>query len=161
MEVLNQLVSQYGYLAIFVILSLGLFGLPIPDELLVLWIGYFTKIGTLNYTYSLVVCIIGTFLGMMFSYYVGKKAGRPLIEHIGRWIGLTDKRIGKTEKWIHKYGPSSIVISFFIPGIRHVTGYFFGVSQMRLKTYAIYVGISAIIWCCVLLTLGRMVGHFD
>ncbi len=34
MEVANELIGQYGYFAVFILLSLGIVGLPIPDEAL-------------------------------------------------------------------------------------------------------------------------------
>ena len=54
MAYIDQLIGSYGYAAIFILLALGLFSLPIPDELMVLLVGYFTKIGYLHYSFSLV-----------------------------------------------------------------------------------------------------------
>ncbi|CAM5535810.1 DedA family protein OS=Lysinibacillus sphaericus OX=1421 GN=LS41612_15585 PE=3 SV=1 [Lysinibacillus sphaericus] len=43
MTFIDQLIENYGYTAIFIILALGLFSLPIPDELMVLLVGYLRK----------------------------------------------------------------------------------------------------------------------
>ncbi|MEK4628467.1 MAG: DedA family protein [Solibacillus sp.] len=158
MEVINQLVGQYGFIIIFALLSLGGISILISDELLVFGVGYFTKIGTLDYTTALIVCFFGTFIGMMVNYCIGRKAGRPFILKIGKWAGFTEKRITRTEKWMSRYGQYSIIISYFIPGIRHITGYFCGVLHIKFKTYAFYAGVSTVIWCSLFLILGRLFG---
>ncbi|MCH6186234.1 hypothetical protein MKN04_00955 [Paenibacillus polymyxa] len=48
MGYIDQLIENYGYAAVFIVLALGLFSLPIPDEVMVLFVGYFTKIGLLH-----------------------------------------------------------------------------------------------------------------
>ncbi|MEK5258736.1 MULTISPECIES: hypothetical protein [Paenibacillus] len=49
MGYIDQLIENYGYAAVFIVLALELFSLPIPDEVMVLlFVGYFTKIGLLH-----------------------------------------------------------------------------------------------------------------
>ena len=54
MELVNDLIMHYGYIAVFFMLMLGIIGLPIPDEFVMVLIGYFTHIGTLSYTLSII-----------------------------------------------------------------------------------------------------------
>lgn len=77
MAFVNQLIENYGYVAIFIVLSLGLLSLPIPDEVIVLLVGYFTKIGLLHYSYSFLIVFGGSLMAMLINYMVGKK--RPSI----------------------------------------------------------------------------------
>lgn len=158
MAILENFIIHYGYLAIFLVLVLGVVGLiiPIPDECLMLLIGYFTKDGTLDFKISLLICFIGSIIGMLVSYYIGKKAGRPFMNRFGKLIGFTEKRIVRTSKWIHKYGPYSIIVSYFIPGIRHITFYLCGVSHMRLKTCMLYASVGSITWCLIFISFGRI-----
>lgn len=158
MSILENFIVNYGYIAIFLVLVLGIIGMtiPIPDECMMLLIGYFTKVGTLDFKMSLAICLIGSIIGMLVSYFIGKMAGRPLVERFGKWIGFTEKRILKTAKWMNKYGPYSIIISYFIPGVRHITFYFCGVSQMRLQTFMVYSCFGAISWCLIYISFGRI-----
>ena len=48
-EHLQQLVEQYSYIVIFGSMVLGLAGVPIPDEILLMTSGYFIRQGKLNY----------------------------------------------------------------------------------------------------------------
>lgn len=159
MELVNDLIMHYGYIAVFFMLMLGIIGLPIPDEIAMMLIGYFTHIGTLDFTFSIIICFTGSLLGMIISYFIGKKAGRPIIDRFGKWIGLKEKRIIRVEKWMGKYGRYSIIIGYFVPGIRHLTCYFCGVTHMRLRSYILFAGIGAFLWCFIFITIGRFLGY--
>ncbi|MDF9614157.1 DedA family protein [Bacillus tropicus] len=156
MGYINQLIENYGYAAVFIVLALGLFSLPIPDEVMVLLVGYFTKIGLLHYSFSLLAVFSGSFIGMLVSYEIGKRIGRPLLTWLGKWLSFSLKWSNKAEGWIQKYGAPAIIVSYFVPGMRHVTGYFCGSSHMPLKSYMLYAGVSALLWSLLFLTVGRI-----
>lgn len=156
MAYIDQLIGSYGYAAIFILLALGLFSLPIPDEVMVLLVGYFTKIGYLHYSFSFVAIFSGSLIGMLVSYALGKRLGRPFLNWLGKWSKLSGKWSRKAEQWIEKYGAPAIVVSYFIPGMRYIAGYFCGMSHMSLKTYTIYASISAMFWSLLFLTIGRI-----
>ncbi|WP_377866647.1 DedA family protein [Bacillus sp. R86525] len=158
MELVQQVITDYGYLAIFLMLLLGIVGLPIPDEVIMTVVGYFTNINVLNYELAILVSFVGALLGTVISYMIGKKAGRPFIDKYGKWIGLKEKRMNKVAKWMEKYGPYSLVFGYFIPGTRHITCYLSGVSKMNLKTYILFAAIGAFLWCFTFITIGRGVG---
>ena len=48
MEAVAAWISQYGYIAIFFLLMLGIVGLPVPDEWLLVFSGYLIYDGTLD-----------------------------------------------------------------------------------------------------------------
>ena len=93
---------------------------------------------------------------MLLSYSVGKKAGRPLFDRLIKWFGLSQKWGKKAERWVDKYGVSAVIVTYIIPGMRHVAGYFCGISRMSIKSYTIYVGICAFVWSLLFLTAGRI-----
>lgn len=103
MELVQQLISDYGYIAIFLMLTLGIIGLPIPDEVMMTLVGYFAHINVLNYGLSILISFIGALLGMIISYFIGRKAGRPFINKFGKWVGLKEKRMAKVDRWMKKY----------------------------------------------------------
>lgn len=91
MELVQQLISDYGYIAIFLMLTLGIIGLPIPDEVMMTLVGYFAHLNVLNYGLSILISFIGALLGMIISYFIGRKAGRPFINKFGKWVGLKER----------------------------------------------------------------------
>lgn len=157
MALVNQIIENYGYAAIFILLVLGLFSLPIPDEVIVLLVGYFTKIELLHFSYSFLVVWSGTSISMLVNYMLGKKIGRPLLDWLQKWFKLSGKWSRKAEHWITKHGTQAIIVSYFISGMRHIAGYFCGILHVPFKTYMLYAGASAFLWSLLFITIGRIV----
>ncbi len=156
---LIEMVSSYGYIALFGLLAIGIVGLPVPDETLMVLTGYFVSIGTFSYTTSLVVCFAGSMTGMIVSYSIGRHLGKPVMHRYGRWIHLTPKRLAIADLWFHKYGVWTVAFGYFVPGLRHFTCYLAGVSGIRLWRYLLFAGSGALIWCTTFITLGYYVGE--
>lgn len=120
MEWAISMITQYGYIAIFALLALGIIGLPVPDEIIMVFVGYLSSIMVLNYSVSILVSFIGAMTGMMISYTLGKKLGQPLVDKHGKWVGLTPKRFAKVKGWFARFGLWTILF-----------GYLFQESDMR------------------------------
>ncbi len=58
MGVWHEAVSQYGYIAIFTLLTMGLLGLPVPDEVLVTYLGYITSLGEMSFTITFFISCV-------------------------------------------------------------------------------------------------------
>ncbi|QNK89143.1 DedA family protein [Sporosarcina sp. resist] len=158
MEIIQELIASYGYLAIFIMLVLGIVGIPIPDEVLLVIVGYLTSIHALDYKLAIFISFAGALIGVMISYLIGRKAGRPLIVKYGKWIGLKEKRIMKVERWMKKYGEYSIVFGYFIPGFRQIICCFAGIGKMELKTFITFTAIGSFLWCFTFITIGKVIG---
>lgn len=161
MATINEFIAQYGYYFVFFNLACGLVAVPIPDEVLLLTMGYFTKIGAIHYVDALSICFFGSFIGMLLSFTIGKKAGQPLLLKINKWFRIKEKSTNRIRKLLDRYGHIAIFIGCFIPGIRQVFGYFCGTTHIRFKSYAIFTAIGSFVWCLVLLTFGRVAGHIN
>ncbi|MEF3303868.1 DedA family protein [Paenibacillus sp. GYB003] len=162
MHVVQDLIGQYGYIALYVLLALGIVGIPVPDELLLTFIGYLASIGMFYYPAAVAVSLMGAMTGMVVSYWVGRSVGKPALRKYGKWIKLTPKRLGTAERWFDRYGPWTVSFGYFIPGIRHLTCYLSGVSGMSQRKYLLFAGVGALVWCLFFITLGYFVGyHFD
>ncbi len=159
MDTVLRFLGDYGYGAVYGLLTLGIVGLPVPDELLMTAVGYLTLIGTMKLPYAILFSFAGAMSGMMISYAIGRRAGRPLLDRYGKWVGFKPHRIAKVEGWMSKYGPLSIVIGYFIPGFRHVTCYLCGIGRMPLRRYGVFASIGALFWCLIFIFAGRILGH--
>ncbi|MGG0812604.1 DedA family protein [Paenibacillus alvei] len=151
--------SHYGYIALFMLLALGIIGIPVPDETLMVFVGSLTVNGPFQYIPAFAVCLAGSMTGMFISYMVGRRVGKPLLDRYGKKLKLTPQRIERTEEWFQKYGGWSIVFGYFVPGLRHLTCYFAGMSRMRWTTYLFAAGSGALVWVTTFLTLGHIVGN--
>ena len=151
-------IVNYGYITIFLSLILGLVGLPIPDEVLMSIIGYYSNTDKINFIIALCVAMLGTVLGMTISYCIGKYIGSKAVHGIFKWLGINQNKLDRVDRWMDKYGFLTIIMGFFIPGFRHMTFYFCGMTHYSLKKYLSVGVIAAFIWTLFYLIIGRFVG---
>jgi len=151
--------TQYGYIALFVLLALGIVGVPVPDETLIATFGGMVAQGHFHFAAALAVTFTGSMTGMMVSYALGRKVGKPLLERYGKWIRLTPGRLQSAEAWFKRYGAWSIVIGYFIPGLRHLSSYMAGISKLPMGRYVTYAAIGALLFCTTFLLIGHSVGY--
>lgn len=157
MLTLNGLIAwltQYKALALFLLLALGIVGLPIPDETLMTFAGILIAKGYLEIVPTLCAAYSGSIAGISLSYFIGRTAGSYLLNRYGRYLGLTEKKINKAHVWFEKIGKWTLLVGYFIPGIRHLTGYVAGATELRFSQFAIFAYTGAFIWASLFLMLG-------
>lgn len=152
-------IAHYGYIGIFGALVLGIIGLPVPDEILMTFSGYLISKGELHYFPTLIVSVLGSFIGMSASYFIGHKFGYPLLEKYGRKIHITNEKLDSTQHWFNRFGKFALTIGYFIPGVRHLTAYSAGISKWSYRVFSLYAAPGAMIWAFTFITLGTYLGE--
>ncbi|PGY09311.1 DedA family protein [Bacillus sp. AFS031507] len=156
---IDYLLEHYGYFGITFALIGGIVGLPIPDEVLLTYIGYNVFQGKLSYIMSIVSAFVGATGGISLSYLIGYKFGLPLLEKFGPKIHITEQKINRTKKLFRKFGPYLLLLGYFIPGVRHLTAYIAAVNLFPFRKFAVYAFMGALIWSITFITLGRILGE--
>ena len=100
MDYLFQWVSSYGYAAIFGFLVLGIVGLPVPDETLLVFSGYLIWRGNLKAIPVLLVAFLGSISGITLSYVIGRTLGLGFIHKWGRYVHVTESRLDVVAGWV-------------------------------------------------------------
>lgn len=158
MGFITELFNHYGYIVLFVALTLELIALPTPGETLMTYCGFLVFQGKLNWVISIVVAASGVITGITVSYIIGRTLGDAFFKKFGPYIHLGPEKLEKTSNWFEKYGNGLLVIAYFIPGVRHVTGYFSGVTKIPFKKFAINAYIGALLWTGTFISLGKVLG---
>lgn len=161
MESWYLLVGQHGYIAVFLYLSLGIIGLPIPvpDEIVLTYAGYLTSIGSMSFSFTFIAAFIGATCGISFSYLLGSKLGEPVLVKYGPRFFIREKTIQKTKKLFNKYGAIILILSYFIPGVRHIAAYFAGITKFSVKRFVFLTYCGAMLWASVFLLIGNRLGN--
>ncbi|MBI0576994.1 VTT domain-containing protein [Neobacillus cucumis] len=158
MHYLTSFMNDYGYLVLFLSLILGIMALPIPIEALMGYAGFLAYQGQLNWLASVLSASVGCLLGMMIAYWIGAKLGMPFFEKYGSKIHLGPERLNSTSIWFKKYGNKLLIVALFIPGVRHITGYFSGITRLPFIIFSIFSAIGSVIWVSTFILLGKMLG---
>ena len=158
MNTITDLLSQYGYIALYVALTLELIAFPTPGETLMTYCGFLSSQGQLNWGLSILVASLGIITGITTSYFIGFYLGSSFFEKHGERIHMGPKKMQKATIWFEKYGNGLLIVAYFIPGIRHVTGYFAGITKISYKKFAITAYIGAFLWAGTFISLGKVLG---
>lgn len=158
LEKIQHLFGSYGYSVLFFGLLLEFIALPFPGETTMAYAGYLSYKGQLDFGILAILAFLGTTIGMTITYFIGAKAGLPFIVRYGKWFLFKQDKLDKTQKWFAKYGNVLIFIGYFIPGVRHFTGYFAGIAAVPFRKFALYAYSGALFWVVLFLGIGKVFG---
>jgi len=106
----------------------------------------------------LAVTSIGSAVGFIVMYYIGKFLGEKLIRK-GKLKFLKKDSLDKTDEWFSKYGYNLILINRFLPGTRAVISFFCGVHRLKPAKTFLYATLSSFVWNIILISLGAALGN--
>ncbi|MGG2094690.1 DedA family protein [Bacillus sp. S13(2024)] len=158
MEWIHDLFQQHAYYVVLIGLMLEYIAFPFPGEPTLAYAGYLAHTGDLHLVPLIFLSFVGTSVGMTIQYFVGNKLGMPFIQKYGKYVFLTQRKINLTNKWFDKYGYFLIFIGFFIPGVRHFTGYFAGIINLPFRRFAMTIYSGAVFWVSFFLVGGYWLG---
>ncbi len=147
------LLSQWGYVALFLFVVLGNVGVPVP-ETCVLWVaGILIWQRRFSLPPVLVVGIVAAVVGDNCGYWIGRRYGQTVIARYGQRIGLTSERIAKTRGFLARYGPVGVFGARFVTGLRFLAGPLAGSGGLRPLPFFVANILGALVY--VPLTVGE------
>src|SRR5690242_16727655 len=152
-------ITQYGYVAIFFLLVLGIVGLPVPDETLLTFTGYLIFRGNLLAPWAFIAAFSGSACGISISFWLGRSFGLKLIHRYGKYLHLKEEHIHRAHSWFERAGHWSLTFGYFIPGVRHFTAYAAGIAEVRPPMFAVFAYAGAALWVTAFLSLGYFLGE--
>jgi len=162
MEIVLNWITHYGYFGMFALLVLGIVGLPVPDEAMLTFAGYLVFKGQLKLAPTLAAGFLGSVCGITLSYILGRATGYLLIEKYGPKLHIKMERVHMVHDWFHRLGRFTLTIGYYVPGVRHLTAYVAGASELEYPIFAIFAYAGAAMWSASFITLGYFLGdHWD
>lgn len=158
LDLIVQDIEQYGYAALFFFLWLGIVGMPIPDEVIVMSGGFVTSLGILKPIPAFFLTYAGVISGLSIGYAIGRAIGSPALNYLMRKEKM-GKYVEKAHKLIHRYGILSLVVSYFFPVVRHVVPYIVGMNKLSFAKYALFSYTTGFVWTVALFMAGRYFGQ--
>jgi membrane protein DedA with SNARE-associated domain len=159
MEQIESWISQYGYFGIFGMLVLGIVGLPVPDETLLTFTGYLVFRGRLKLPLSYAAALAGSLCGITLSYVLGRTFGLGLIHRYGKYVRITEEHVERAHAWFTRVGHWGLTFGYFVPGVRHLTAYAAGMSDVEPHQFAIFAYTGGCLWVASFLALGYFLGE--
>ncbi len=155
---IHYLISHYGYIGLFTLLMLGVFGIPFPDETLLTFSGYLASKGDLHILLTIFVAFMGSIAGMTVNYVLGRTLGIMVIRKYGHYIHLTPGKMDQVHHWFDRFGKWTLPIGYFFPGIRHLTAFMAGTSKLQLNVFALFAYSGGFLWTLTFTLMGYFGG---
>ena len=151
-----------GYGAILIAMFLENLIPPIPSELIMPLGGFYVSQGQLDFLPVVLAGLIGTVIGALPWYGIGKLVNEERIEKWleknGRWIGINSQDLARSRKWFNKYGVSLVFWGRLVPGIRTLISVPAGVELMPITPFLIWTTAGSLIWTLFLTITGFYLG---
>lgn len=160
---MQSFVQNYGYFALFFLAILESACVPIPSEVT---FGFAGALCTTAVTGSaqfsvwavIVVGTVGSLVGSIIAYEVGRTLGRTVVDRWGKWILLTHHDLDRAENWFAKYGAASVLVGRVLPVIRTVISLPAGIAEMRRTPFMWLTVVGSFVWVTLLTLLGKAAG---
>lgn len=135
--------SPITYLVIFALAALDPILPILPAEATVTAAAVLAGQGHLNIAWVMLAAGLGAFVGDNIAYWIGRAAGRPLIERVLRGrMG----RLEAVEGQFQRRGGILIIVGRFIPGGRSAVAIGAGALHFEWLRFIAYDALAAVIW---------------
>lgn len=143
---MTDLLAEYGYLFLALVIFAESTGVPVPGESLVMAAGMLSSDGQLDIFAVLFATWLGAILGDNVSYLVGRRYGRSAVIRWGHKVGLGAEKFAQVERTFRAYGFWVVLSARFIIILRQLNGFVAGTMRMSWPRFMLLNSISAMLW---------------
>lgn len=155
-----DIVSQGGYLGVFLLMLAENVFPPIPSELIMPLAGFVSARGDLNIVLVILAGTAGSVVGALPWYYAGALFGRDRLKRManryGRWLTVSSVDIDVASLWFARHGAAAVFFGRLIPAIRTLISVPAGIVNMPLLPFLVYSTIGSLIWTALLAVTGYL-----
>ncbi|MFN4001306.1 DedA family protein [Microcella sp.] len=133
---------------------------PIPSELILPLAGFTASRGSFDLVSVIVATTIGSVVGALLLYGLGRWIGAERLARIADRIPLmSGTDVEKAMAWFHRFGPIAVLLGRFVPIVRSLISIPAGVDRMRLWLFLLLTTIGSGIWNTLFVVLGFVLGE--
>ena len=113
-----ELIQQFGYLGIVLLLILGGLGVPIPEEAPIILSAILSRKEVMWWPLAFAACLIGVLLGDFVVYFLGYFYGEKVLSFKLTRQFLTRPREAQIKGYFHRHGLKILIVGRFAVGFR-------------------------------------------
>ncbi len=157
-QVLVDMIFDWGYLGIFIMMAIESSFIPFPSEIVLIPAGYIASQGNMSISMIMSAALGGSMVGAFINYYLALTLGRKLLAKYGKYFFIKEDALDKMDSYFKKHGHISTFTGRLIPGIRQLISIPAGLARMNLVQFSIYTALGAGVWALILTLLGYFIG---
>jgi len=158
-ETIIQLIEQFGYIGVSLLIFIENIFPPIPSEVILLFGGYASHTTNLNIWIVILSATIGSILGAIVLYFAGYALGKERLKKLlsgklGKWLHFGPENIEKADHWFGKFGYKAVLICRCIPVVRSIVSIPAGICKINFGVFLLLTFIGSIVWNTIITWLG-------
>lgn len=150
--------GTYSYAIMFGILIACGFGLPMPEDIVLVTGGILASRDVTSFGFTFIVCMAGVLIGDGTIYFIGRRAGPRLRSTRFFRFLVSEEREKKVMSWFANYGDKVIFFARFAPGLRMPLFLTSGIYQVPAWKFFTLDGFAAVISVPVWIWVGYFFG---
>lgn len=157
---ISDVIAALGSLGVAALTLLEVFFPPIPSELVLPMAGFLASQDRLGLVTAVLAATIGSTLGALALYWVGRKLGADRVTALLDRIPLLEARdLDRAGDWFDRHDRSSVLIGRIIPGVRSLISLPAGFRDMPLVQFTVLTAAGSAVWNVALVTAGYVLGQ--
>ena len=119
-QLLVDLIFDWGYLGIFIMMAIESSFVPFPSEIVLIPAGYLASKGDMSITMIMLAALAGSMVGALINYFLALTLGRAFLSKYGKYFFIKEEALVKMETFFQAHGHISTFTGRLIPGIRQL-----------------------------------------
>ncbi|ALA70556.1 DedA family protein [Geobacillus sp. JS12] len=160
---ITNVMEQFGYIGIFLIIALENIFPPIPSEVILPFGGFMTTYTSLTVPGVIAAATAGSVAGALVLYGIGRLLSVERLERIvdrwGRWLRVKPEDIAKANRTFHRYGVWAVFLGRMIPLVRSLISIPAGMAKMNIGLFVWLSVLGTLIWNTALVSIGAALGQ--
>lgn len=154
MEFLTNLISEYGLIAMFLIIMLEYACFPVSSEIVLPFSGAIASAQNIHFFVILTASVIAGLIGTTVCYAIGCYGGSALLERLVKKFPKTEKGINSSYSKFEQYGASAVCFARVIPICRTYIAFISGTMKQSYSVFLLSSFIGITIWNTMLIGTG-------
>lgn len=146
-SILDSLLSNFGYLAVFAFVGIESLGVPVPGEtMLVTAAIYAGATHKLTIEGVIAASIAGAIIGDNIGFTIGYRGGYKVLLRHGTRLHIDQRRLKIARYLFDRHGGKVVFFGRFVSILRTYAAFLAGVSRMQWRRFFAYNASGAVVW---------------
>jgi membrane protein DedA with SNARE-associated domain len=135
-------------------------GLPLPGETVTLLGGYAAGSGQMQVLGVIGAAASGAILGDNIGYWVGRRAGWPLLLRVGGLLRQSPAQMDRLRERFLRHAGTSVLLGRFVAVLRVIAGPMAGAVGMPYRRFLVFNAAGACLWAITMVSLAWLGGRW-
>ncbi len=158
-EYVTFLMTNFGYLGMFIGMVLEAVIIIIPSEVILATGGILAGRGIFSFWMTFLIGLLGSVFCAIIIYLIGYFGGRSFVKKYGKYFFMKEEDIEKCDIWFQKYGLLSAFLARNFPIVRTLISLPLGISKVNFKSFVLFTTLGSIPWTFAFVYVGYSLGN--